>query len=56
MAESYVTTVPNIDSAVFATNPVTINQKVVLTVYVSEKTIYLEAEVRYTGELYAGEV
>lgn len=56
MAESYVTTTPSIDSAVFSENPTTINQKIVLTVYVSEQTVYLEAELRYAGEFYAGEV
>ena len=56
MTDTYTTTIPEIVSAVFSVNPATINQKIVLTVVVTEKTVVLEAEKRYSGELYSGEV
>ena len=56
MADTYSTVVPEIVSAVFSVNPATINQSIVLTVKVTETTIVLEPEKRYSGELYSGEV
>lgn len=56
MAETYTTVVPEIVSAVFSINPANINQTIVLTVKVTETTIVLEAEKRYSGEFYSGEV
>lgn len=56
MADTYSTVVPEIVSAVFSVNPATINQSIVLTVKVTEITIDLEPEKRYSGELYSGEV
>ena len=56
MADTYSTVVPEIVSAAFSVNPATINQSIVLTVKVTETTIVLEPEKRYSGELYSGEV
>ncbi len=56
MGDPFTTTIPNIVSAVFSINPASINQAVVLTVVVAETTIVLEAEMRYSGEFYSGEV
>ncbi len=56
MADSYTTVVPKIVSAMFSVNPANINQSIVLIVEVTETTIVLEAEKRYSGEFYSGEV
>lgn len=56
MADTYTTTIPKIVSAVFSINPASINQTIVLSVAVTETTIVLEPEKRYSGELYLGEV
>ena len=55
MAE-YVVWLPTIESASFSINPVTINDKVVLTVTVVETSVVVEPEKYYSGEIYAGEV
>lgn len=55
MAEIYVS-IPEIVSAAFSVNPAKINEKIVLTVVVTEKVIVLEPEKRYSGEFYSGEV
>jgi len=53
---AYETQIPVISAAVFSVNPANINAKIVLSVSVSEITKVLEPEIRYSGELYAGEV
>ena len=55
MAELSIT-IPEIVSATFSANPAQINTKIVLTVVVTERVIVLEPEIRYSGELYLGEV
>lgn len=52
----YLWEAPVITAAAFAPNPVSINQKTGLTVFVTEQTVYLDAEVFYSNELYSGEV
>ena len=47
--------VPRITAASFSANPCTINEKVVLTVTVTEQNILLDPEVIYAGEIFAGE-
>ena len=54
MADVYMS-VPHITAASFSVNPCTINEKIVLTVTVSEQSILLDPEVIYAGEVYAGE-
>ena len=54
MADVYMS-VPHISAASFSANPCTINEKIVLTVTVTEQNILLEPEVIYAGEIYAGE-
>jgi hypothetical protein len=56
MRESYPFLVPKITAAAFAPNPANINSKTVLTVTVTEETVYLEPYYYYSGDLYAGEV
>ena len=56
MAETYIALMPEIVSATFSINPASINQTIVLSVTVTEKTIVLEPEKRYSGELHLGEV
>lgn len=55
MADIYTITVPEISAASFSKNPCSINEKIVITVTVIEKSIALEAEKIYAGEVYAGE-
>jgi hypothetical protein len=52
---SYQTQIPQITAASFAANPAVINAKIVLSVTVKEITKILEPEIRYSGEIYAGE-
>lgn len=52
----YEVLIPVIQSAAFSTNPATINQKITITVTVIEQSAIREAEVIYSGEIYAGEV
>ena len=54
MADVYISA-PHITAASFSVNPCTINEKIVLTVTVTEQNILLEPEVIYAGEIYAGE-
>ena len=54
MADVYMS-VPYIAAASFSANPCTINEKVVLTVTVTEQNILLDPEVIYAGEIFAGE-
>ena len=54
--DTYTAVMPKIVSAVFSINPASINQTIVLTVKVTETTVALEAEKRYSGEFYSGEV
>lgn len=56
MNESYPILLPKITAAVFTPNPSNINSKTVLTVTVTEETVYLEPYYYYSGDLYAGEV
>lgn len=56
MSESYPVLLPKITAAVFSPNPANINSKTVLTVTVTEETVYLEPYYYYSGDLYAGEV
>ena len=54
MADVYMS-VPHISAASFSVNPCTINEKIVLTVTVTEQNVLLEPEVIYAGEIFAGE-
>ena len=56
MNESYPVRLPKITAAAFEPNPANINSKTVLTVTVTEETVYLEPYYYYSGDLYAGEV
>ena len=55
MAEFYSVSIPKITAASFSKNPCSINEKIVLTVTVTEQTVSLEATTIYAGEIYAGE-
>lgn len=52
---AYEVLVPSFASAVFSVNPVKRNATTVLTVKVTEIKKVLESEVRYSGEMIAGE-
>lgn len=52
----YTVLVPVISSASFSVNPVGINTATKISVVVTEKTIVLEPEKIYSGEVYSGEV
>lgn len=56
MSESYPFIPPKITAAAFALNPANINSKTVLTVTVTEETVYLAPYYYYSGDLYAGAV
>lgn len=56
MSDTYAVLLPKILTASFAPNPADINTKTVLSVTVTEETVYLEPKCYYSGELYAGEV
>lgn len=43
-------------NAAFTVNPVNMNAKTVLTVYIEEETVYLRPHYMRAGELLAGEV
>jgi hypothetical protein len=55
MADSYTVNIPRITAAAFSVNPCSINEKVVLTVTVTEQNVLLEAQTIYAGEISAGE-
>ena len=55
MADSYTVSIPRITAATFSVNPCNINEKVVLTVTVTEQSVTLAAQTIYVGEIYAGE-
>jgi len=55
MADSYAISKMKITSAYFSKNPCSINEKIVITVVVSEQTLTLEASSIYAGEVFAGE-
>ena len=54
--EGYALLQPVIESAVFSSNPASINQKITLTVKASELLKILQPEVWGSGEIYSGEV
>lgn len=56
MADSYSILIPEITTAAFSVNPADMNSKTVLTVTVIEKTVILEPDFFYSGEIYSGEV
>lgn len=56
MADEYSILIPVITSSVFSVNPVDMNRKTVLSVTVIEKTVVLEPDFFYSGEIYSGEV
>lgn len=56
MSDTYAVLLPKITAASFAPTPADINTKTVLSVKVTEETVYLTPEKYYSGELYAGEV
>ena len=56
MENVYAVPLPKILTAAFAPNPADINTKTVLSITVTEETVYLTPEKYYSGELYAGEV
>ena len=52
----YEVLLPVVQSAVFSANPATINDKISVTVTIVEQIVILEPEIRYSGEVYSGEV
>jgi hypothetical protein len=56
MAETYQVLIPDISAASFSINPVSINGKTVLSVTVIERTITVEPDFYYSGDIYSGEV
>lgn len=52
----YPVSAPKITGAVFSVNPVSINTETVLTVTITEETLYLEPYYYYSADLYSGEV
>lgn len=56
MANTYTILVPMIVSAAFAINPVAINSKTVLEVFITEKAFEVQPEIIYSGEIRSGEV
>ncbi len=53
---AYQAYIPVVNSAEFSVNPARINAKIVLTVRVTDVLNILEPEIRYSGEIHAGEV
>lgn len=53
---SYTAQIPEIDSASFSPNPVSMNSSVLVKVFISEKTVFLTPSYMYSGEVYTGEV
>lgn len=53
---SYEIEIPQVESARLSPNPVDFNTKFLISVEVIEKTITLEPQYYYSGEIYAGEV
>ena len=56
MADEYSILIPGITAASFSVNPADMNSKTVLSVTVIEKTVILEPDFFYCGEIYSGEV
>ena len=56
MADQYTVLIPEITAATFSVNPAVINGKTVLSISITEKTIILEPEKIYSGEIFSGEV
>ena len=56
MADQYSVLIPEIIAASFSLNPAVINVKTVLSVTVTEKTVILEPDKIYSGEIFSGEV
>lgn len=56
MADQYTALVPEITDALFSANPADMNNKILLAVTVVEKTVILEPDYYYSGEIYSGEV
>ena len=56
MADEYSILIPEITAAAFSVNPADMNIKTVLSVTVIEKTVILEPDFFYSGEIYSGEV
>lgn len=56
MSDTYTILVPKITAATFAPNPADMNTRVLLSVTVTEETVYLEPAKYYSGEFYSGEV
>lgn len=56
MSDMYTVLLPKILAAAIEPNPADINTKTVLSITVTEETVYLEPQYYYSGELYAGEV
>lgn len=52
----YEITLPIVKTATFSENPTKINTKVTLELVVVEEKVYLEPEIRYSGEYHLGEV
>lgn len=50
MSETYPAVIPEILSASFSSNPTSINTRIVISVQVVDKTVYLEPELIYSGE------
>ena len=56
MDEAYAVLIPVIGASSFSVNPCSINEKITITVTVTEQTVMREPEIFYSGEIFAGEV
>ena len=52
----YAVLVPRVTVASFSVDPVDFNTATVLSVTVTEETVYLEPTYYYSGEIFSGEV
>lgn len=52
---AYEVLMPKVTAVSFSVNPVNAKAQTVISVKVVEVTVYLEPELRYSGEIYAGE-
>lgn len=55
MPDVYPVVVPEVVSASFSSNSTSINTRIVISVQVVDKTVYLEPELIYSGEIHSGE-
>ncbi len=56
MADNYTVQVPAITAVSIAPNPAQINRAITIAVTITERSVTLSPEERFSGELYLGEV